>query len=248
MLTIMKFIRLSFFVLIASLAQGVFAIETSEEGASSKIQSSMAVVQSEVKETHVAKREEFTAGEHYVVLDKPVATRDSGKIEVVEMFSYGCSHCYEFEPLIKEWSKKQISDIDFWFFPAVWNEPMKLFARAFYAAHQLNIAKKIHLPLFRAIVIEQKNLSKESELADFFAKYGVDKKTFGKVFNSTDVANQVKQAEVRVRHYKPAGAPEIIVNGKYRIDRMRAGGIKEILAVADYLINKERIEKEARSD
>ncbi len=201
---------------------------------SAKLKDSV-VVQDEAEET-----DRFTAGEHYFVLDKPVATRDSSKIEVVEMFSYGCPHCYEFEPLIKEWSKKQAHDIDYWSFPAVWNESMKLFARAFYTAHHLNIAKKIHMPLFKAVVIEQKNLSKESMMADFFTQYGIDKKTFTEAFNSTDVINQVKLAEERVSHYKPAGAPEIIVNGKYRIDRMRAGGIKQMLAVADYLINKER--------
>lgn len=125
---------------------------------------------------------------------------------------------------------------------------MKLFARAFYTALNLNIAEKIHLPLFTAIVIEQKKLVKESDLAVFFANYGINKITFTKAFHSADVENQVKQAEERVRHYKPAGVPEIIVNGKYRIDRMRAGGMKEMLAVADYLINKERIEKKIRSD
>jgi hypothetical protein len=34
--------------------------------------------------------------------------------------------------------------------------------------------------------------------------------------------------------------PEIIVNGKYRVDRMRAGGLAEMLSVAEYLVNKER--------
>ena len=186
------------------------------------------------------KQKRFIAGEHYVVLDKPVATRDSSKIEVVELFSYGCTHCYEFEPIIKQWGKQQASDVDFWHFPAVWNESMKLYARAFYAAHEFNVAEKIHLPLFTAIVIEHKRLSNESELAVFFANYGVDKKAFTKAFNSTAVENQVKQAEARVRSYKPAGVPEIIVNGKYRIDRMRAGGQTEMLAVVDFLINKER--------
>ncbi|MEE8431241.1 MAG: peptidylprolyl isomerase, partial [Candidatus Desulfatibia sp.] len=175
-------------------------------------------------------KKRFIAGEHYVVLDKPVATRDSSKIEVVEMFSYACSHCYEFEPLIKEWSKQQANDVDFWYFPAVWNKTMKLFARAFYTAQELNITEKIHLPLFTAIVIEQKRLSNESDLADFFAHYGVDKKDFAKAFNSTAVDSQLKQAKARVRSYKPAGVPEIIVNGKYRIDRMRAGGQTEMLA------------------
>jgi cyclophilin family peptidyl-prolyl cis-trans isomerase len=185
-------------------------------------------------------QEQFTAGEHYIVLDKPVATRDPGKIEVVEMFSYGCPHCYEFEPLIDEWAKQQSSDIDFWYFPAVWNKPMKLYARAFYAARELNVAEKIHLPLFSALVVEQKNIRNESDLADFFANYGVDKNAFTEAFNSSTVENQASQAESRVSSYKPVGVPEIIINGKYRIDRMRAGGLSEMLAVAEFLINKER--------
>jgi cyclophilin family peptidyl-prolyl cis-trans isomerase/protein-disulfide isomerase len=186
------------------------------------------------------KQKVFTSGEHYTVLDKPIATRDNNKIEVVEMFSYGCPHCYEFEPLLEHWKEQQAEDVDFWFFPAIWNEPMKVLAHAFYTAQQLNLSKKTHLPLFSALVVEQQKLSKESELADFFANYGVDKKTFTSVFNSNMVKNQTKKAEDLVLNYKPVGVPEIIVNGKYRIDRMRAGGIAEMLEVADYLIKKER--------
>ena len=183
---------------------------------------------------------QFIAGEHYVVLDTPVATRDSSKIEVVGMFSYGCPHCYEFEPLMQGWSRRQGSDVDFWSFPAVWNEPMKLFAQAFYTAQELDVTDKIHLPLFTAVVIKQETIHDEYDMAEFFVSHGVDRKTFTEVFNSMVVESQVKQAEERVRKYKPAGAPEIIVNGKYRIDRMRAGGQTEMLLVVDFLIAKER--------
>ena len=183
----------------------------------------------------------YVEGVHYVVLDEPVATRDYSKIEVVEMFSYGCPHCYEFEPLVKKWSKQQSSEIDFWFFPAVWNESMKLFAQAFYAADELNITDKIHVPLFTAIVIEQKSIRNENDIINFFVEHGVDENTFIEAFNSMAVESQVKQAELRVREYKPAGAPEVVVNGKYRVDRMRAGGQEEMLAVVDFLINKERV-------
>ncbi len=182
----------------------------------------------------------FVAGEHYVVLDKPVATRDSSKVEVVEMFSYGCAHCYEFEPLIKNWGKKQGDDVDFWFFPAVWNKPMKLLAQAFYTAEELNVAEKIHLPLFSKVVLEQQSVRNESDLANLFEKHGVDKKDFSQAFNSKSVKDQVAKAEQRVADYKPVGVPEIVINGKYRIDRMRAGGQAEMLAVADFLIKKER--------
>jgi len=182
----------------------------------------------------------FVEGEHYVVLDRPVPTRDSSKVEVVEMFSYGCPHCYEFEPSIKAWSKQQSSDVDFWYFPAVWNKPMALYARAFYTARELKVEEKIHQPLFTAIVMEQKSIRNESDLADYFSKQGVDNKGFTEVFNSPAITTEVKYAEERVRLYKPVGVPEIIVNGKYRIDRMRAGGLEEMLAVADYLVEKER--------
>ena len=187
------------------------------------------------------KQKSYVEGVHYVVLDEPVATRDNSKIEVVEMFSYGCPHCYEFDPLVKKWSKQQTSEIDFWFFPAVWNEPMKLFAQAFYAADELNIIDKIHVPLFTSVVIEQKSIRNENDMINFFVEHGVDENTFIEAFNSMAVESQVKQAELRVREYKPAGAPEIVVNGKYRVDRMRAGGQQEMLAVVDFLINKERI-------
>ena len=183
---------------------------------------------------------QFIAGEHYIELEKPVPTRDNNKIEVVEMFSYGCPHCYEFEPLIREWAKKQDSDIDFWYFPAVWNKPMKVFAQAFYAADELKVLDQIHLPLFSAIAIDQKKLSSASDLANFLAEHGVDKKAFALAFKSTTVESLTKQAEARVNSYTPMGVPEIIVNGKYRIDRMRAGGMSEMLAVVDFLINKER--------
>lgn len=182
----------------------------------------------------------FIPGEHYAVLDKPVPTRDSGKVEVVEAFSYGCSPCYRIEPLIAEWRKNQLSDVDFWFFPAVWNEAMKLYAQAYYAAEELNAVEKVHQPLFTAIVAEQKKISNESELADFFAGYGVTEKDFGKAFNSSSVKKQLKQAEALTRTYNPAGAPEIVVNGKYRVDRARAGGLEEMLEVVDYLVAQER--------
>lgn len=188
------------------------------------------------------KKQKLIAGEHYIVLDKPVPTRNSKKIEVVEMFSYGCPHCYEFEPLIKEWAQQQDSDVDFWFLPAVWNKPMKLLAQAFYAANALSVAEKVHLPLFNAIVIEQKSIRNEDDLAEFFAKHGgVNKEVFSRTFNSMQVDSQASQAEELVRGYKPAGVPEVVVNGKYRVDRMRAGGYAEMLAIIDFLVDQERV-------
>jgi cyclophilin family peptidyl-prolyl cis-trans isomerase len=195
---------------------------------------------SEYSETQEKKHDTLVAGEHYIVLDEPVATRDSSKIEVVEMFSYGCPHCYEFEAQIHEWRKQQASDIDFWYSPAVWSKTMRLYAQAFYAARVLNVMGEIHFLLFTSIVVEQRKLSNENELAEFFAEHGVDKEAFLEAMQSPAVIKQAEVAEARVRSYKPVGVPEIVVNGKYRVDRMHAGGLTEMLMVTDYLVNKER--------
>ena len=134
----------------------------------------------------------------------------------------------------------QASDVDFWYSPAVWSKTMGLYARAFYAARALNVMDEIHFPLFTSIVVEQRKLSNEDELAEFFAEHGVDKEAFTEAMQSPAVIKQAEEAEARVRSYKPVGVPEIVVNGKYRVDRMHAGGLAEMLAVTNYLVNKER--------
>ena len=117
---------------------------------------------------------------------------------------------------------------------------MRLLAKAFYVADELNVADKIHMPLFSKVVLEQQSVRNMDDLAILFEEYGVDKKVFSDTYNSKAIDEKVKQAEARVKSYKPIGVPEIVINGKYRIDRMRAGGHEGMLAVADFLIKKER--------
>lgn len=152
-------------------------------------------------------------------------------------------HCYEFEPLVKHWGSEQGSEVDFWFFPAAWSKGMKLYAQAFYAAIELGVAERIHMPLFKAIVIDQRSIRDENDMAAFFAEYGITEAAFRETFNLDKVKEQVSQAEQRVRDYQPSGVPEIVVNGRYRIDRARAGGYEGMLKVAEYLIEKERTER-----
>lgn len=184
--------------------------------------------------------ERYQAGVHYDLLPQPVRTRDGDKIEVVELFWYGCPHCYHFEPLINNWKKKAGDDIDFWRSPAMWNDRMKLHARAFYTAKALGVGEKMHEPLFTALVVERKPLASEPEIEDLFAAHGVDREKFRNAFKSFGVVSQVKQADARARSYQISGTPELVVNGKYRVSAGKAGGQKEMLDVVDYLVDKER--------
>lgn len=182
----------------------------------------------------------YTAGKDYAVLDQPMRTRDTKKVEVVEVFWYGCPHCFHFEPLVSQWKKSLPSDVDFWTSPAMWDDDMETHARIFYTANALGVLDKIHTPLFTAMVVERKPMTDTKAIEDFFAGFGVERETFRKVFNSFGVTSQIKQANARARGYKISGTPELVVNGKYRISARMAGGQAEMLKVADFLIAKER--------
>lgn len=184
--------------------------------------------------------EQYVAGTHYEILEQPVRTRDSSKVEVVEVFWYGCGHCYNFEPLLKQWKKKQADDVDVWQSPAMWNSAMSTHARMFFTAKSLGVLDKLHDPLFTLMNVERKRLVDPDDIEDVFADFGVDRKDFRKTFKSFSVNSQVKQADARARSYKITGTPEMIVNGKYRVSGRLAGGQTEMLAVADFLVNKER--------
>ncbi len=182
----------------------------------------------------------YKAGEHYAVLSQPVKTRDPKKVEVVELFWYGCSHCYTFEPMLAKWAEKLADDVDFWHSPAMWNEAMVVHARAFYAAKTMGILDKMNMPLFKALNVERRRLASEDELADLFAEHDVDREKFKKAYNSFSVTSGVRLADSRARSYKITGTPEIVVNGKYRVDAKMAGGQQQMLDVTDFLIAKER--------
>ncbi|MFD2231599.1 thiol:disulfide interchange protein DsbA/DsbL [Alkalimarinus sediminis] len=191
-------------------------------------------------DVHSSDDSEWVAGKHYKVLPYAVRTRDESKIEVVELFWYGCPHCYKFNPIVHHWAEGLADDVDFWLSPATFGAAWRIHAQAFYAAEVLGVQEKMHQPLFDAIVRDRKPLSSETELARFFAGFGVNEQDFKKAFNSFSVKSKVEQANARGRSYRATGVPALIVNGKYRISAAEAGGHENMIKVADFLIEKER--------
>lgn len=185
----------------------------------------------------------FQEGTHYQVINPAVKTQDASKIEVTELFWYGCIHCFKFESLLQPWKKTLPADVAFVPSPAMWNKRMSLHAQAFYTAVALDVLDKVHGPLFNALNVERKKLADESEIKDLFVAQGVDGNQFSKAFNSFGVNSLVSQADARARSYKITGTPELVVNGKYRISSTMAGSQEKMLEVANYLINLERLAK-----
>ena len=184
--------------------------------------------------------DEYSAGKHYDVLKTPVATRNVNKIEVVEVFWYGCIHCFNFETMIQAWNTSQPGDVDFYSMPAMWNSTMKMHAKAFYAAQALGNFKTMYHVLFQTMNVKKNRLKSESAVKAVFIDNDVDAKKFDAVFNSFGVRSQVNLAESRAKSYGIQGTPEMVVNGKYRVSSTSAGGQAQMLKVVDFLVKQER--------
>ena len=189
-----------------------------------------------------AQIERFVAGTHYQEIANPVNTKDSSKVEVIEAFWYGCSHCFRFEPLIADWEVNKPDDVDFVRFPALWNGLMKVHAQVYYAAEALNSVNVLHEHIFNAINVERNMLQNEDQIAELFAQHGISQSDFDSAFNSFSVRTKVNQAEKRMSDYGIRSTPNMIVNGKYLVatgENVRTQ--QEMLEIVDFLVEKERI-------
>lgn len=178
-----------------------------------------------------------------VVPAQPTRVPDD-KIEVVEVFWYGCPHCYAFEPHLHKWLENKPADVAFRRIPAELNPGWKIHAAAYYVAEELGVLDKIHQPLFDALHENHKRMGSVDELADFFAKFGVSRESFLTAYNSFAVRAKMRHAEQQVRRYGVTGVPTVIVAGKYRTSATMAGGsFDALLKVIDFLVDKERNER-----
>ncbi|MDG1166058.1 MAG: thiol:disulfide interchange protein DsbA/DsbL [Porticoccaceae bacterium] len=187
-----------------------------------------------------AQTEKYQQGVHYEALPQTIRTANPDKIEVNEVFSYTCGHCYNFEAVLHPWSEKLAGDVDFQQTPAVWQPALEPYARAYYSAAMLKVLDKVHMPIFEAIHVKREQVRTEADFAAIFAAQGIDGDKFTKAYNSFGMSSMVNQAKARIRGYRVQGTPEIVINGKYRISTRQAGGFEGMLNVADFLIEKER--------
>jgi thiol:disulfide interchange protein DsbA len=80
-----------------------------------------------------------------------IPTDNPSKIEVTEVFWYGCIHCYQMDPLLNDWVKKLPADVTFRRMPGLPQPTWAPMAKAFYAMEDLKLTDKLHGALFDAI-------------------------------------------------------------------------------------------------
>ena len=158
-------------------------------------------------------------GTDYVLIDngQPYAPL-AGKIEVVEVFGYWCSHCAEFQPTLSAWQRKLPADVRFTYVPAVFTAG-DAFARAYFAAEHFRVLGKTHDAMFPAIHVAgllPQNASVD-EIATYYGQRGLDATKAAAYMQSPAVDAKLEHAHQFALRSGVEGTPTLIVNGRYRV-------------------------------
>lgn len=177
-------------------------------------------------------------GVHYHrIVPEPASRTANEPVEVIEFFWYGCSHCYQFEPFVKQWLENKPEDVQFRQVPVMFGGPANLHAQAYYALAVTGDLERVHGRLFSAMHDESKKLRKRVELESWLKAQGVDMQAYRAAYDSFAVNAKVNQAEALMRRYGVRGVPAIVVDGRYRSgDGFRGYG--DMLEVTDFLVDK----------
>ena len=190
----------------------------------------------------------FTEGTHYQRLVPAQPTvGGADKVEVAEIFWYGCNHCYDFEAFINRWKETMPANARFVRIPAMWNPLVKLHAQLYYTEEVLVKNGKIADPeQFRAAVFAEyhrrgNRLASLEAIQALFEKHGVSEADFQNTWSSFEVSQKMRVGEDLGRRYAITGVPAIVVNGKYRTGAGEAGGYPRLLELIDELILRESV-------
>jgi len=171
------------------------------------------------------------------------------KIEVIEVFQFGCIHCARMESVLTVWKKTKPAAVEFRSIHATFGDPvLQNLARAHLATLALGIAEKTQRSMFKDIESGRRPTAESTNLnviAKNLVPFGVKPDVFVATANSFSVSQKLKQNEAILPRYEVGGTPEFIVAGKYRVSVLVGKPQERSLEVVDFLVQKELIERAA---
>ncbi|HYB66244.1 MAG TPA: thiol:disulfide interchange protein DsbA/DsbL [Steroidobacteraceae bacterium] len=194
----------------------------------------------------------WTEGRDYAVLAQPQRTNvAAGKVEVLEVFSYGCPACNSFQPTMELLRKSLPPNAQLAYLPAAFNqaEDWPMFQRAYLAAQALGIAERTHQLMFDAVwkTGELANIDPQTrrlmspqptieQAAKAYARWtGVKPEDFLAMARSFTIEGRIRAADQQVMAMQVPGTPCIVVDGRYRIaDSIRAAN--QLIPLVSFLV------------
>jgi len=218
-------------------------LEVVEESAAEAEPEDTAIVLAHADVTYTPRTWKFREGEHY---ERMVPTQPTvggpGKIEVAEVFMYGCPHCYSLEASINAWAENADPGVRFVRIPATFNLIAKVHAQLYYTQEALgrngvlDDPASFHAAVFREYHDRNNQLASEAAIQKLFERYGVSADDFSRTWNSFEVDQALRIAGDLSRRYNITAVPTIIVNGKYRTS---AGDRANLFDMIDELTARE---------
>lgn len=183
---------------------------------------------------------EPVAGKDYRLVNPAQATNTGNKIEVLEFFFYGCSHCFHLHPDLTSWERRKASDVELVLIPTVFNPGWEPMAYTYYALEALGKNNELHHDLFEAWNVKNIDLSDENKIGNFVAQHGVDRKKFSEAYHSFGVGSKVMRSKQLTQTYRISGTPTLIVDGKYLITGLQPADAIRVLSELVEKVRKER--------
>jgi len=179
------------------------------------------------------------ANQGYTML-VPAQPAGAKKIEVLEFFSYGCSHCYHLHHDLGAWAKKMPKDVELVYVPVIFRDSAEPLARTYYALESMPNFEKLHDAVYRGMHVENAELFDLDSISSFVAKRGADRAKFTAAYNSFSMSSRVSRAKQMIRSYGIQGTPTLVVEGKYVITGLQPA---DTIRVLDQVIAKARKER-----
>jgi protein dithiol oxidoreductase (disulfide-forming) len=196
----------------------------------------------------------WTEGQDYYLITPAQGTGvPAGKVEVLEVFSYGCPACNSFQPTMQLLKKSLPPNAQLAFLPAAFSAPedWPMFQRAWFAAQALGIAERTHQQMFDAVwktgelaTVDSEHRLKSpqptiEQAARAYARWtGVKAEDFLAMARSFTVDGRMRAADEQVLTMQVPGTPCIVVNGRYRIaDSIHSPAI--LIPLVRFLVEKD---------
>ena len=182
----------------------------------------------------------YQEGLHYFLIEDSKHTPED-PTELVEVFSYLCTHCNTFEPYINSWAARNAETVKFTRIPVVFGrKAWEIYARAFVTAQVMGLGDDVHSAMMDKLWKEKSVMRTMEELAGFYSNFGIDPKAFLATSKSFAVDARMRKEQRLVQTYGIRATPTLVLNGKYRIGANAAvASFDVMLDVVDYLIATE---------
>ena len=177
---------------------------------------------------------EFKEGVEYKVVNEVA----SSKPEVTEFFSYVCSHCYSFEPLMQK-LQERVPEVQLKKVPVAFlgREMGPVLQRAYGAAVLLKVEDKLTPAIFDQIHRQKKMPNGLGDIKAIFVANDVEAKDFDGVINSFALNGMIAQYDKATERFNVRGTPTVVVRDKYELNMSEIGSEERFYRVVEYLLS-----------